>query len=227
MSEYICISNRGLERNEYEFESWSLQPVDPERILPKLRERCVIEPGTTLLDVFKAIEPYGDLLGLVAAYSWCWSIEEFIAQINEPMRPDDEHSEKIERLVISRSGHIWEGSLDFELDFSGFVSEESPFYSVSATPLYCIADKPVVLNLECKVWESHVHDKPLFTYEMDYTLLEVLDAIFWDISFYGGPAENAELLEELRETSERIERGEERLIPLDDILAELGAEDDE
>jgi hypothetical protein len=74
---------------------------------------------------------------------------------------------------------------------------------------------------------------------MGYRLIDLLDAIYWDISFYGGPAEAKEFGEELsqfgEELSQRVEgikealdRGEDAgLIPLEDILKEEEEEKEE
>jgi hypothetical protein len=99
-------------------------------------------------------------------------------------------------------------------------------YSVSYSPMWELADLPVKLNKQFDVYEpfvlgQHKRDNPpkkLLTATREFTLLEVLDAIYWDISFMGGPADNADFLEDISEKVEQIKNGEIPLIPMDKVI---------
>ena len=56
----------------------------------------------------------------------------------------------------------------------------------------------------------------------DVTLLQLIHALFWELSFFGTPKKRDATREELRQRVERIDRGEERLIPWEEVPQELG-----
>ena len=58
----------------------------------------------------------------------------------------------------------------------------------------------------------------------DVTLLQLIHALFWELSFFGIPEERDATRDELRQQVKRIEAGEERLIPFEDIRKELDEE---
>ena len=43
--------------------------------------------------------------------------------------------------------------------------------------------------------------------------MEVLDAIYWDISFMGGPADNREFIEDMKSRLDDYDSGEAEAIP--------------
>jgi hypothetical protein len=51
----------------------------------------------------------------------------------------------------------------------------------------------------------------------DVTLLQLIHALFWELSFFGTPEQRDAMREELHQRVKRIESGQERLIPWDDI----------
>jgi hypothetical protein len=61
----------------------------------------------------------------------------------------------------------------------------------------------------------------------NFNLLSILDAVYWDISFYGGPQEAEEFKEELCRRVDEIKSGEAKLIPFEDIKKEWGIEDED
>lgn len=52
-------------------------------------------------------------------------------------------------------------------------------------------------------------------------MLEILDAIYDDISFHGGPAENAAFIEQMKDTVEKIKSGEIKTVPIDEVFKDL------
>ena len=102
-------------------------------------------------------------------------------------------------------------------------------WSVSYGPMNEIAHLPVRLNDAFEVfepWDSRRHDKnhrpeKMISKTRPFTLLEVLDAIYWDISFCGGPADNAAHMEHLREMSEGIKNGTIETIPWEEAFKDV------
>lgn len=106
-------------------------------------------------------------------------------------------------------------------------------YSVSYTPMYDLADLPVKLkeeftiytplNLSRKKGEQFKQPEELLKAKRTFTLLDVLDAIYDDISFHGGPAENAEFIEELKGRAQEIQDGVADAVPIDELFDDLDA----
>lgn len=53
------------------------------------------------------------------------------------------------------------------------------------------------------------------------TLLQLIHALFWELSFFGTPEERDAERRSLQETVRRIDAGEERLIPFEEVLRKL------
>jgi hypothetical protein len=107
-------------------------------------------------------------------------------------------------------------------------------YSVSYSPMWKLADLPMKLNKEFTVYEpfdrnKHKKGNPpqeLLKATREFSLLDVLDAIYWDISFVGGPAENAEFIAGLKDQMEEIKSGNVPMIPMEQVFKDLKDEDE-
>jgi hypothetical protein len=257
MTDYVQIEPGGLfvYRWDGERQKTVRQRVKRSRVLTCLRRSCVIKPGTTLRDIFRVVASYKLLKAVVAQYSWCRAIDEFHAQAEEPMRSAEFDGVTLVRLVIQRIMHCYDDRpkgkppttyFDSYVDFSGVGvvrdpeasrrsrGEEPPESgelkcSVSCTPMYDLADLPVVLVPGTRILDMRSTDGVLvpIEFETDFSLLEVLDAIYDDISFHGGPSENAAFLEEIQETVQRIKDGEEPLVNWDEAMNDGETGDDE
>lgn len=105
-------------------------------------------------------------------------------------------------------------------------------YGVSYTPLWKLANLPVIIREEFDVYESFDskrHNKnnlpeKLLTTKKEFSLLEFLDAIYWDISFMGGPQDNEQFLQSMKTQVEEIEKGNVPLIPFEQVSKRLGFE---
>lgn len=224
-------------------------------ICTHLRSVCEIAPGTTLGQIFDAVDKYKFLKLVIAQYSWCSAIEEFHAQAKEPMRKEGECDEITHLEIywhvetesftekIKHPGGLRERiqAVDFEVspDFHGIgpckEGEDHrgnglEYYSVSYTPMYELVDLPVVLKKEFNVytpWDSNQPKKKsekILTSKREFSLLEVLDAIYWDISFMGGPADNKAFIEDMSQRVEEIKAGEVPMIPIEQVGKRLGFE---
>jgi hypothetical protein len=57
--------------------------------------------------------------------------------------------------------------------------------------------------------------------ERTYNLQDVLDAIYWEISFHGGPAQKNEVKDMLKERVDEIKSGLADSIPAEEVFPEL------
>lgn len=237
MSQYLEFTPDGLLLYKWNSKKQKYIRSRPKKktICTHLRSLCEIAEGTTLKDILNAVDKYKFLKFFVSQYSWCWAIDEFHAQVNEEhfdVKENDE--EKIEYLELYWGAEVWENDFDLHTGFHGIGKETideltgqkyTERYSVSCTPLYEIANLPVKLNKEFKVYKDF--KDVVLEGEHDYTLLEVLDAIYDDISFYGSPAESQQFLEDLKADVEEIKSGKVPLIPMQQVEKQLGLEQSE
>ena len=199
-----------------------------------LRSTCEISEGVTLKQIFQIVEKYKLIKAFISQYSWCYHINEFHAQAEEPNYILEEDLEPMTHLEISHHvdvnkviakkkhpGGTRERKITMDFETSpvfygiGLSPEGEPVtYSVSCSPMWQLADLPVILNKKVDVYEPWLageavkNNELLHTTTRDFSLLEVLDAIYWDISFMGGPKENAEFI---KETKSQLENFKEEM----------------
>lgn len=203
----------------YEWDGKLKEYVEKPVRLADLRVRVKVDDGVTLGEIFESVERFPDLKDIVANYAWCGAIDEFHADARKP-RKDVEAD--LVKLVVSAYGEVFEhkGENDFTLatDFIG-VDAAGERWSVSYTPMYQLAHLPVVIEEKFAIrrnWQEEV-----FTGQRVFGLLEFLDAIYWDISFHGGPKDNEEFMEDMKERIKEIEDGTAKTVPFEDVMRSL------
>ena len=131
-------------------------------------------------------------------------------------------------LHIDGVGNIWEdhqpGGRFYE---EGRDYSQCNRYAIELTPLYALRHLPLRIDPVMTVRPSLTRESrhtPLDIPAPDVTLLQLIHALFWELSFFGIPEERDATRDELRQQVKRIEAGEERLIPFEDIRKELDEE---
>ena len=205
--QYVEFTPDGLFVVGYKGKNLVRRKIKKSRILSYLRMRCEIAEDTKLIDIFNTVENYQSLKKVISFYSWCSSINEFHVQAQEPT---SNSATKIEYLEIYTHHCSYQQKLiDLEVDIGFHGIGKNMSYSVSCTPMYEIAHLPVKLKKEVVFWGLNKQKMDATTC---YSLLEVLDAIYFDISFYGNPEQNQEFLEELKQRVDDINSGKANLI---------------
>lgn len=207
---------------------------------------CVLEKGIILKDIFLLInsdmETFKKVLG-----NWC---EEFIKEgLFGPEKPytgeytpdDIEYLELVWNLSYDDKEPIFSGHHRPELYGVGFELKEDKLfkwgevecpkgtrqsYGVSLTSANELVNFPIKLNNKLTITDdNHEHEnwmKPIGEYKNPvFTLGNILDGIFWEISFYGSPEKRKKILEELNERSREIEEGTAKLIPMEEVFKDL------
>lgn len=215
---YLRIQKDGLFEYEWDRESQTYvsEAVAQSRTIACLRMSCRIDEGVTLGEIFRLVNSYPALMAFIAEYSWCWSINEFHKQAILPAIPDT--GEKLTHIEVSRYVEIDEEDFNDYLDLSAIGAADEHghrHYGLSFSPMNSIAHLPVKLNTTASIFKNH---EKVSEVKCLFTLLDVLDAIYDDISFHGGPEETAELGQELRGMVADIEAGTATLTPLEDVL---------
>lgn len=160
-----------------------------------INHECEIEKGVTLLNIMDVVASDEILTKVLAIYSDVNRIEEFHKEVNKPCKKDKSE----EYIEIYRTGQIFKNELMSWTEMSGVNTKEKcdrcedknypdhkHYISYDYTPLYKIAKLPVKLNKQYIVRDLD-SDKVVINVQQNLTLIEILHAIYYDMSFHGGP----------------------------------------
>lgn len=186
---------------------------DGEKIRPEdvtiftiLEDICEIDEGVTLLDVIRAINKYDLLKVFISQYAWCSDLERFHQQAEEPYVPKED--ENVEYLEIYR---VLKFQSRYVTNYTGFRgvgrpedgSDRIEHFSMSYSPLNEFANFPLKLNTSVTVFKGY-EGKVVWQGEYNFSVLDVLHAIYDDISFVGGIEDKEEFLEDMHEMMDDI-----------------------
>lgn len=212
-------------------------------ILDALSLYCDMDEGVTLLDIFHLVAEDEAAKAFLATYSWCSSIDDYHVEAEKIDKRFEFNYSLVSSsmdLVIRKNENDtkpFNFQVSYDFHVNGAVEEEERNrnpeyyktvdninYGVSMTPIGEYAYLPLHLENEITVKEyrTDLHEeKVLLTCHRDMTLLDILDAIYWEISFCGSPAQAAEFREGLMQSVEDIKSGNVDTVPLDDIIKEI------
>ena len=99
-------------------------------------------------------------------------------------------------------------------------------WSLSLTPLRGLLPFPLRVNAEVQVVEDDVHAKAHHreiarARHPDVTLGQVIHGVLWELSFHGGPQEQAQVADELHQQVAAIDAGTAELVSGDDFFDDL------
>jgi len=226
------IEKDGIWEYKWDGDAQEYKKKKPDFIWTLLRCECEIAEDVTLLDIFDAVEAEPELKAFISQYSWCHHIDEF---------HDDAHKEnskeetEVAYLEIhwhpETNSYKGKQSIDLSPSFHGIGKpDDDQTYSVSYSPMWKLAHLPVKLNTTVDLYEPFNRNKKeqklIFHGERIFSLLEVLDAIYDDISFMGGPEDNVAFLEEMKDTMEEIKSGKAECVPWKEVFEEDDEEED-
>lgn len=150
---------------------------------------CKIDDDVTLQDIFDMVERDNNLSLFISAFSWC----DINAFQEESKKSLPSNFEKVAKYLGIRKmfDRGWnEEDLEIFKDFYG-VGEDGDTHSMSFYPVNEFSD----LFVRCS--EEVILDGK--KYINNNTLIDILDAIFYDISFYGHPGERDIIKNEVME----------------------------
>lgn len=120
-------------------------------------------------------------------------------------------------LCVDGIGDIWEeyqpGGRCYE---EGQNTTHCNRYGIELTPLYALRDLPLRIDPIMTVRPSLTQEASHTSLDIpapDVTVLQLIHALFWELSFFGTPEQRDAAREKLGQQVKRIEAGEERLIP--------------
>jgi hypothetical protein len=162
-----------------------------------LMHPCRIAEEVTLIDIFKIVDQNELLKLFISFYSQCGEIDAFhkLAYEKSKLEPD------LFYLEIYKWFQLKKQYLHCSTEFHGIgpvahpevYSGDSPEhenYGISMTPINEIARIPVRLLEEVKI-------TGLGSFKAEYTLLDILDSIYEEISYHGGPEDGKKVAEGL------------------------------
>lgn len=176
-----------------------------------LRDACEIADGVVLGDIFDWVESWPEVVAFLADYSWC-PVEEFHAAARRPVAGEEERDgvigmeirRGVELCTLPGYGNSIEVSDEVVL-----IGEDGEEYSTSFYPVEKMVKLPVRIKRQVKVWrwtdDAGIED--VFIGEATFSLLEVLDALYFDMSFFGGPEETAEAGAEVHRMADEVKSG--------------------
>jgi len=215
----VRITKDGFRRIKWDNESQ--QHIEEEvqagkSFISQLREATTIDPDVTLSDIFRAVESDTKLKEFLGPYSWC-DMDAYHQEIKRPTsgKCDDLKCIEITSYFEARLGD--EGQI--VLGIQG-VGHDSTVWGIDFTPINELANTLVRLNSSLDYYvEGESKD---MGYHYCYSLLDILDTIYFEISFHGKPKDRDAVAESLKEMSRQVESGEVELTPLEDIREMLG-----
>jgi hypothetical protein len=224
MADFVRITKSGLKGFEWDGDIRDYREVEFHS-LTQLRSKCEIEEGVTLADIFNVVEQDEALTVVIAKYAWCEPIKEFHAQAKLP-RPETD-KERLLYIELSKYAefHQYKGDALPTFDISTHMTayaENGDHYTISYTPLNEVAHLMVKIKPEMEFQKNYenIPDWKCTTY---FTLLDLLDTIYYDISFQGGPEDNKRFLKHLDEMMTEIKEHPEQCVPFEDLQKLLDA----
>ncbi len=196
--------------------------------LPFMNEPLEIEEGATFKTFFNHImrekEKYSEFF---ASHLGHYDLKVFDEEWQKPyVKEKDDGMEFLE--IYWHVDYDREDNIINEqpaLHGRGYAAKDGvTAYAIDFTPLNKLKKYPLKLNTEYII-EEYMRRKPrsrkIFAGKKSFTVYDVIDAVLYEITFYGGPQQRNEQLEELKRRVDEVERGEAKLIPMEEMFAEL------
>lgn len=200
-------------------------PAGIEDLIPYFFHSVEAGPGLTLGDLFRLLDHEG--------------VELVEAVIGESMTPlldearEGPHGGEDLRIDYLR---VYNAYADGEIirEFDGWGPWDEPYdgawaqdpdmprtgpVSVSLTPVNQLLGLPLAYDAELVFRDAAGAEE--YRAPIGITFIEFIKAIFYDLTFYGSPAERDEVRADLQQAVEEIDRGEADLIPAEELFARL------
>ena len=179
-----------------------------------------VEEGVTLGDIITFTARDEMLRLIVGAYSGC-NVGNIYDELKQGVKPLD-HDQEVKYCTVAMEVELTNGSkhtpgkkMDVGLEFYGRSGGETS-WALDLAPLTEIAALPFRLEANASI---HYLDEDKHRVDKDFryipTLLELLDAIFFDLSFFGSPEEREAVASTLNERIQSIKNGTAKRVPLD------------
>jgi len=226
------------------------QDVDiTNQLFDKLYDHCEIEDGVLLKDIFILVNAHTNTLSGLLTQSPTWLKEIIDEGLNSTIQ--SKNDSKIEWLELSHCAEINNyydknrKDLDDYVSFNGVGDppDEEHYknwpvgqkerYALDFSPAYELINFPLKLNKNCKIYDNCKVSKKEYKHEVvlevnrEFKLIDILRAIFWEMSFMGGPKDRDVKSVEIMKSIDDIDSGKAKTIPWEEVKKNLGWDKDE
>lgn len=224
--EGVEFQSDGLKAIYWEKQQRISEDIVPKNIFAYLRSNCEIVDGTTLRQILDYVRTNKQLVKFIEKYSLVKSINKWLKQLDESCPPLEDCEIHYLEIGWAFDQYDWENERYFDLGThfgaKGICDEHGlTSISLSGNHLASFIDYPIKLNKRVERYEfksenmisdyiglreidSDYRHELKYHGERGFTLLDILDAFFWDISFYGPPEEAKETLNDLFKRANKI-----------------------
>lgn len=187
-----CILTRkGLITKRWNYKTQKYELCPTEYPIIHINDTCEIKKSTRLIDIMNVVANNKELSTIISIWSDVNDIDGFHEEVNKKGKSAND----VAYLEIYRSGQIYKKEISIWTDWHG-ITKDGGYLGISYVPLYELAKKEVKLNTSFQIFGSNPK-KPEIDYICDFTLIEVLHAIYYDISFHGGPKDRDKVLSKI------------------------------
>ena len=175
-----------------------------------LFNECSIEDGATLRDLFTVIEEHAELFETIIPHY----VPEFIEESKQPIegKPAFNNDSQLE-VYWSNEHDNYEGvnELLSSVSFHAISAKDELPAALDFVPVNHLIGLPVILNTEFKIYgrigySDQVESGDCFSFgTKTFSLIEIVRAIFYELSFYGPPSRRNENMTAISNISRRIE----------------------
>jgi hypothetical protein len=212
-----------------------------------------VDEDFTVRDLFNYVEDNEDLKSFIAIYSWCGAIDEFHKELNKPLEEGEtcgcdyaliENNCELQKLGNYGNTFNWNSEFVGIGPLSEYTKKlyddpaihssmpETERFGLSYVGVNTYAHLPLKVEKTIDISKHpHYGRKGLKEAGIEYGKFkyiipfgELLDTLYDDISFHGGPEDRDEIKNGLKKTMEEIETGLEESVPFDELLDKLEEE---
>lgn len=200
--------------------------ITSRNIFRYLRVNVEFEKNLLFVDLINCITKYKNLINFMRQYSWCRDINIFIKQIyQKPPENELDAKDPLIRLEIYDAGEWYNchrkkyNEFTHYASFHGYSKGKTP-YAVGTLHLGHLKNLPISINKSFTI--AKVDEKPhkiteILKSQIDFTLLTVLDAIFYEISFYGTYEQKKSFVTSITDRINDIDNETDNLVSLNQV----------
>ena len=186
MPDWMNLTPKGLFRVDYDVENRNYVEAKVDDPIVYLAQVCEVTDNLTIRDLCEFVQKHEELKSFISRYSHARYIDEHLAELGQA-EPDPDMA-YVEISWAARVVGVEDATtLEMGTKIRGVGEDPDYTYGIGGYPLGAYAHLPIRLNKEVSV--DGTGDDPVLVAQKEFTLLEVLNAFFWEISFYGRPAD--------------------------------------
>ena len=202
-----------------------------------LYDECELEDGVVLKDLLILADKHRDFLSPITTDSPDWLGELIDEGLNGPFKDTGD----VETLELNWRGSLsnWDSEkLNTYVHFEGLGKppndetwEDWPIdkpvnYALDMSSANSLSELPIKLNKKMIIYDERDERDKKFNQifletNSDFTLLDILKGVFWEISFHGSPKDRNKVVKGLEQSIKDIDSGKSKTILWEEVRAKL------